>query len=110
MFTSRRNKLHIKALCAMSGFATSRPNEFQSEKVSRSVIMKKAEQKDSRAPIVDKRFAKANVDPKFKRFPKNNAKIKIDQRFQKMFTDSRFKSQGMPTLGLLIVSLFNENY
>lgn len=41
-------------------------------------------------PIVDKRFAHIARDPKFKRIPKNERKIKIDKRFQGMFNDKKF--------------------
>ncbi|KAI4488856.1 hypothetical protein M0804_004354 [Polistes exclamans] len=41
-------------------------------------------------PIVDKRFAHIARDPKFKRIPKNERKIKIDKRFQSMFNDKKF--------------------
>ncbi|XP_015184806.1 PREDICTED: ESF1 homolog isoform X2 [Polistes dominula] len=40
--------------------------------------------------IVDKRFAHIARDPKFKRIPKNERKIKIDKRFQSMFNDDKF--------------------
>lgn len=39
----------------------------------------------------DKRFSKIGVDPKFKRVPKAERKVKIDKRFQSMFNDKRFK-------------------
>lgn len=38
----------------------------------------------------DKRFAHIAKDPKFKRMPKSERKIKIDKRFQSMFTDKKF--------------------
>ncbi|XP_015176229.1 PREDICTED: ESF1 homolog [Polistes dominula] len=41
-------------------------------------------------PILDKRFAHIARDPKFKRIPKNERKIKIDKRFQSMFNDDKF--------------------
>lgn len=39
----------------------------------------------------DKRFSKILVDPKFKRVPKAERKVKIDKRFQSIFNDKRFK-------------------
>lgn len=39
----------------------------------------------------DKRFSKIGVDPKFKRVPKADRKVKIDKRFQSIFNDKRFK-------------------
>lgn len=39
----------------------------------------------------DKRFSKIGVDPKFKRVPKAERKVKIDKRFQSIFNDKRFK-------------------
>lgn len=39
----------------------------------------------------DKRFAKMGGDPKFKRLPKDERKVKIDKRFQSIFNDKRFK-------------------
>ncbi|CAH0560192.1 unnamed protein product [Brassicogethes aeneus] len=39
----------------------------------------------------DKRFAHIANDPKFRRIPKNEKKVKIDKRFQGMFSDSKFK-------------------
>lgn len=39
----------------------------------------------------DKRFADIVSDPKFRRIPKNERKVKIDKRFQSMFKDKRFK-------------------
>lgn len=39
----------------------------------------------------DKRFSNISVDPKFKRIPKAERKVKIDKRFQSIFNDKRFK-------------------
>lgn len=39
----------------------------------------------------DERFAHILSDPKFRRIPKNERKVKIDKRFQSMFKDKRFK-------------------
>lgn len=39
----------------------------------------------------DKRFTKIGGDPKFKRVPKADRKVKIDKRFQSIFNDKRFK-------------------
>lgn len=38
----------------------------------------------------DKRFAHIARDPKFKRVPKTERKVKIDKRFQSMFKDKKF--------------------
>ncbi|XP_047359852.1 ESF1 homolog [Vespa velutina] len=40
--------------------------------------------------ITDKRFAHITRDPKFRRIPKIERKIKIDKRFQSMFKDKKF--------------------
>lgn len=40
---------------------------------------------------MDKRFSKIAVDPKFKRIPKGERKVKIDKRFQSIFNDNKFK-------------------
>ncbi|KAF4522930.1 hypothetical protein B566_EDAN012625 [Ephemera danica] len=51
----------------------------------------------------DKRFAHISSDPKFRRVPLRERKVKIDKRFQAMFKDSRFKvrcsvdKRGRPT-------------
>jgi len=34
-------------------------------------------------------------DPRFKRPPKAVSKVAVDARFQRMFTDSSFSSEGM---------------
>lgn len=39
----------------------------------------------------DKRFAHIAKDPKFRRIPKAQSKVKIDRRFQSMFTDKKFQ-------------------
>lgn len=41
----------------------------------------------------DKRFAFIARDPKFKRIPKTERKVKIDKRFQSMFNDKKFTVQ-----------------
>lgn len=41
----------------------------------------------------DERFAYIARDPKFKRIPKTERKVKIDKRFQSMFKDNKFKIQ-----------------
>lgn len=41
--------------------------------------------------IMDKRFSKIGDDPKFRRIPKADRKVKIDKRFQSIFNDKRFK-------------------
>ncbi|XP_017891935.1 ESF1 homolog [Ceratina calcarata] len=38
----------------------------------------------------DKRFAHIARDPKFKRIPKAERKVKVDKRFQSMFSDKKF--------------------
>ncbi|KAL4149117.1 hypothetical protein QTP88_003131 [Uroleucon formosanum] len=40
---------------------------------------------------MDKRFSKIGDDPKFRRLPKADRKVKIDKRFQSIFNDKRFK-------------------
>jgi len=55
--------------------------------------------------IMDKRFSKIGDDPKFRRVPKADRKVKIDKRFQSIFNDKRFKvkytidKRGKPLLG-----------
>ncbi|XP_030767276.1 ESF1 homolog [Sitophilus oryzae] len=39
----------------------------------------------------DKRFSHIAKDPKFRRIPKNETKVKIDKRFHSMFTDKKFQ-------------------
>jgi len=39
----------------------------------------------------DSRFSHITLDPRFRRIPKLEQKIKIDKRFQSMFKDKRFK-------------------
>lgn len=39
----------------------------------------------------DERFAHVANDPKFRRIPKSERKVKIDRRFKSMFTDKKFK-------------------
>ncbi|XP_043259725.1 ESF1 homolog isoform X1 [Colletes gigas] len=43
--------------------------------------------------LSDKRFAHIARDPKFKRIPKTERKVKIDKRFQSMFNDKKFTVQ-----------------
>ncbi|XP_076638892.1 ESF1 homolog isoform X2 [Colletes latitarsis] len=43
--------------------------------------------------LSDKRFAHIARDPKFKRIPKTERKVKIDKRFQSMFKDKKFTVQ-----------------
>lgn len=53
--------------------------------------------------LKDSRFSHISVDPRFKRIPKWERKVKIDKRFQRMFSDSKFKvkyttdKRGRPT-------------
>lgn len=39
----------------------------------------------------DKRFEKFVIDPKFRRIPKSERKVKIDKRFKNMFKEGKFK-------------------
>jgi hypothetical protein len=39
---------------------------------------------------VDKRFEKVFSDPRFRKLPANRTKITIDKRFKSMFTDKKF--------------------
>ncbi|KAG8224264.1 hypothetical protein J437_LFUL001644 [Ladona fulva] len=41
--------------------------------------------------IKDSRFAHIATDPRFRKVPKYDRKVKIDKRFQSMFTDDKFK-------------------
>lgn len=41
----------------------------------------------------DKRFAKFVIDPKFRRIPKSERKVKIDKRFKNMFNEGKFKAK-----------------
>ncbi|KAH9316440.1 hypothetical protein KI387_025067, partial [Taxus chinensis] len=40
--------------------------------------------------ITDKRFSRLHSDPRFTRLPRNNSKVQIDSRFQRMFSDKNF--------------------
>ena len=42
----------------------------------------------------DKRFAKFGTDPKFRSVPKKEKKLKIDSRFESVFTDKRFNENS----------------
>ena len=45
-------------------------------------------------PILgDKRFAKLATDPKFRSVGKKHKKVKIDKRFQSLFTNEKFSSK-----------------
>ena len=41
----------------------------------------------------DERFARFSTDPKFRNAPKRQKKLKIDPRFQHVFTDERFNNK-----------------
>lgn len=41
--------------------------------------------------LKDSRFAKYINDPRYKQIPKHERKVKIDKRFQSMFSDDKFK-------------------
>lgn len=41
--------------------------------------------------LKDSRFAKYLNDPKYRQIPKHERKVKIDKRFQSMFSDEKFK-------------------
>ena len=43
----------------------------------------------------DARFAKFATDPKFRTAPKREKKLKIDPRFQHVFTDKRFDNKKL---------------
>ncbi|TQD80981.1 hypothetical protein C1H46_033461 [Malus baccata] len=40
--------------------------------------------------IADPRFSSVHWDPRFQNVPKHKAKVEIDSRFNRMFTDKRF--------------------
>lgn len=44
-----------------------------------------------KAAMDDQRFAHVESDPKFRRIPKSERKVKIDKRFKSMFKDKQFK-------------------
>ena len=46
--------------------------------------------KISKQPAKDKRFSSAEYDPKFTPVSKKVSKVKLDNRFKKMLSDSRF--------------------
>lgn len=46
--------------------------------------------------ITDDRFASLHSDPRFREAPKNKAKVAIDSRFNRMFTDKSFASSKAP--------------
>lgn len=41
--------------------------------------------------LKDKRFAHVAKDPRFRKMPKGEKRVKIDQRFKHMFKDKKFK-------------------
>lgn len=45
---------------------------------------------DDEQPIKDARFSKLHFDPRFQKLPKNETKVKIDNRFSSMFTNKNF--------------------
>lgn len=46
--------------------------------------------------ITDSRFASVHSDPRFQRVPKHKAKVAIDSRFNRMFSDKSFSSSAAP--------------
>ncbi|XP_010266037.1 PREDICTED: pre-rRNA-processing protein ESF1 [Nelumbo nucifera] len=44
--------------------------------------------------ITDARFSSVHFDPRFQKVPKNQAKVSIDSRFNRMFSDKRFTSSS----------------
>lgn len=46
--------------------------------------------------IADPRFSKVHSDPRFQKLPKHKAKVAIDERFNRMFTDKRFAGSSAP--------------
>lgn len=46
--------------------------------------------------IADPRFSSVHWDPRFQNVPKHKAKVEIDSRFDRMFTDKRFSSSSAP--------------
>ncbi|KAF8012696.1 hypothetical protein BT93_I0757 [Corymbia citriodora subsp. variegata] len=46
--------------------------------------------------ITDSRFASVHSDPRFQRAPKHKAKVAIDSRFNRMFSDKSFASSAAP--------------
>ena len=67
---------------------------------------KKKAKKDGSAPahdsnggagiITDARFASVQSDPRFQKVPRHKAKVEIDSRFDRIFTDRRFGSSSAP--------------
>ncbi|GAB4848435.1 hypothetical protein Ancab_003132 [Ancistrocladus abbreviatus] len=51
---------------------------------------------DDKRIITDPRFAKVHSDPRFQKVPKHKAKVAIDSRFGRMFTDKRFFTSSAP--------------
>lgn len=46
--------------------------------------------------ITDSRFSSVHWDPRFQNVPKHKAKVEIDSRFDRMFSDKRFGSSSVP--------------
>jgi len=44
--------------------------------------------------VFDERFSQAQNDPRFMRMPRTSKKVKIDDRFKKMFDDENFSVYG----------------
>ncbi|XP_071085342.1 ESF1 homolog [Haliotis cracherodii] len=58
----------------------------------------------------DERFAHIVKDPRFRTMPKNKKRVKIDKRFQSMFTDKKFKLKySVDKRGRPIQFTTNEN-
>ncbi|XP_020095635.1 ESF1 homolog [Ananas comosus] len=54
------------------------------------------EGEERRGVITDERFAAAQYDPRFRRMPRKEAKVTIDSRFARMFTDKDFAASAAP--------------
>lgn len=61
--------------------------------------------------VKDERFSHISTDPKFKAAPKSVRKVKIDKRFQSLFTDKRFQvNYTVDKRGKQVDQTSNENF
>jgi len=65
-------------------------NKNKTNNNSQVVKGKNKPRQDDESPIKDDRFSKLHFDPRFQKLPKNETKVKIDNRFSRMFTDKNF--------------------
>jgi len=65
-------------------------------KITRTESAGDGENGKGKQVIADPRFSKVHSDPRFHKLPKHKAKVAIDDRFKRMFTDKRFAGSSAP--------------